>query len=326
VAIGIWTYIAEPELRPKFKGWWLLGTAILTATVSTWYVPATLENGPIWPLFRLDRVNGLVSDNSFIQKFLIEQNLRRFGGGDEAHKWPLILAPFFYPGVLFIGLLPWSVKLTKEWPRALSKESTQFERYLARWALIITVFFTISGTKLPHYILPAVPPLLMIAGIQMAKRKPFSWKLSTSMSVGYCVLANAAFIGYFYKGGFAELDADARAVNQMVGAGKGAVITYQLARVSNEKGLTLNDTSNPSLGFYLNQDRIAFTDTATFEELERNLSQADAQKVFILTRPGRLDDSDLMKLKADGLIASPMSEPNNSSHYELFSMQRNGIR
>jgi hypothetical protein len=161
----------------------------------------------------------------------------------------------------------------------------------------------------------------MIAGIQMAKRKAFSWKLSTALAVGYCVLANVAFIGYFYKGGFAELDRDAAEINLLVES-HGEVITYQLARVSNEKGLSLNDTSNPSLGFYLRQERIKFSDTASLGELEARLKHAYANQIFVLTRPGRLDGSDLEKLKADGWTASPVYKETNESHYQLLSVFR----
>jgi 4-amino-4-deoxy-L-arabinose transferase-like glycosyltransferase len=321
VALGIWTYIAEPELRPKFKGWWLVGTAILAATVCTWYVPAYLQNGPIWPLFRLDPVRGLVSDNVFFQKFLIEQNLHRFGGGDTAHAVPLLLWPIYYPVILFVGLLPWSVPLCKEFPRTF-RSTSSLERYLARWALIILLFFTISGTKLPHYILPAAPPLLMIAGIQMAKRKAFSWKLATAMAVGFCLIVNAAFLSYFYKGGFAELDSDAQRIDQMVGTGRGEVITYELARVSNAKGLSLNDTSDPSLGFYLNQDRITFVDTASFSELQKELTGARGDKTYILTRPGRLDSTDLTNLQSHGWVTHLESPQTNESRYQLLALAR----
>jgi 4-amino-4-deoxy-L-arabinose transferase-like glycosyltransferase len=299
LALAVWTYVSEKDLRPRFRGGWLLGILVLFATVSLWYVPAYLENGQI-----------------FIQKFFIEQNLQRFSGGDEAHKVPLVLWPFYYPVILFAGLLPWSIWIPRQWWSALAQGADPFPRYLARWGAIILIFFTTSGTKLPHYILPAVPPIIMLGAICRAKSKQVAWKAILGLAVGFCILANAVFILWYQKSGFAEVHADARTINQMV-KGRGAVITYQLARVANSSGLALNDTSNPSLGFYLDQNKLAFTDCATFSELEASLQSARGD-LFVLTRPGRLTESEVSGLKGAGfdleLQPSPASEP----RYQLY--------
>src|SRR2546421_10300574 len=134
VALAIWTYASEKDLRAAFRGYWLPGTLIFILAVSAWYVPAYIENGQV-----------------FIQKFLVEQNLQRFGGADEAHKVPLLLWPFYYPVVLLVGMLPWSLFVAKPWIENLGPSAPQFHRYLGRWALIVLIFFTISGAKLPHY-------------------------------------------------------------------------------------------------------------------------------------------------------------------------------
>lgn len=339
IAVAVWTFFADRELRPVFKGWWLLGILILGATTALWYVPAYLENGQV-----------------FVQKFFIEQNLQRFSGGDEAHKVPILLWPVYYPVILFVGLLPWSIWLFKPWMEALSpsrfakmrssndgpsesgnvlprpsgslrsptplaegrgvfaavmaclrfrtnttqltRQGNPFERYLARWAVVILVFFTISGTKLPHYILPAVPPLIMILAIRWGERRPASWPGVAPLAVGYFMLANGVFIGWYRWGGFAELDKDARTIDQLV-TNHGTVLTYELARVSNGHGLSLNETSNPSLGFYLDARKIRFADTSSLSELEKGLKGARGD-VFVLSRPDRLTGADLGKLAKQG--------------------------
>ena len=45
VLIAGWTYYREPDLRPKFRGQWLLGTLILVAVIGSWYIPVYLANG-----------------------------------------------------------------------------------------------------------------------------------------------------------------------------------------------------------------------------------------------------------------------------------------
>jgi len=327
LAVAIWTYLSESDLRSSFNDsmpinkasdrkpisnflfpissvrWWLLGIVILAATVCMWYVPAYLENGHV-----------------FVQKFFVEQNLQRFGGGDEAHKVPLLLWPIYYPAILFAGLLPWSIWLPKQWRAAFKPDADPFARYLARWAAVVLVFFTISGTKLPHYILPAVPPLIMIAALDRAKTQPAAWRLWGALSVVFCLLANGVFVFWYQKSGFAEVHGDAKLINQMV-KGRGTVLTYQLARVANAKGLSLNDTSNPSLGFYLDQNRLTFTDTSNMQELKADLVGASGD-VFVLTRPARLSPSDLISLSKNGFSLQEQEPLSTSPKYLLFRVSR----
>jgi 4-amino-4-deoxy-L-arabinose transferase-like glycosyltransferase len=300
IALVVWTYIKEKDRRPDFRGYWLLGSLALAATVCIWYLPAYLENGQV-----------------FVQKFFIEQNLQRFGGGDEAHKVPIVLWPIYYPVVLFVGMFPWSVGLVKRW-RLAFREGSELERYLARWAMVILVFFTVSGTKLPHYILPAVPALAMISAVSYAKTKPFDLRLTIGLSVGYCVLANAIFMLWYRQSGFLEVHADARMINHAV-SGRGAVLTYQLARVSNSKGLSLNDTSNPSLGFYLDLKRLTFQDISSLPDLESALKTTAGPR-FILTRPGRLSSTDLEALAGEGDKLTPLTQVTGASKYEVYSV------
>lgn len=293
--------MAERDLRPVFKGWWQLGVLILAATTALWYVPAYLENGQV-----------------FVQKFFVEQNLQRFGGGDEAHKVPILAWPIYYPVILFVGLLPWSIWVFKPLKAALQLQTGPFPRYLARWAMVILIFFTISGTKLPHYILPAVPPLMMILAIQWAEMRPARWPAAAAVSVGYFALANVVFIAWFRLGGFAELDRDARLVNQVV-TWRGTLFTYELARVANGKGLSLNETSNPSLGFYLDSRRIEFADTSSLPELEQDLRGVKGD-IFVLSRPGRLSDSDLAALQKMGDRFVRWPDQRIGSKYMLYEV------
>jgi len=69
--------IANKSFKGAWKSAWPLGLLVCLLTLATWYVPCF-------------RVNG----HEFVQKFLIEQNVGRFAGGDKAHAVPLWHTPF----------------------------------------------------------------------------------------------------------------------------------------------------------------------------------------------------------------------------------------
>lgn len=82
-------------------------------------------------------------------------------------------SPLYFLGVLLAGFLPWSFvvlgrlpALLREW-RSLSRPSP--ERGLLLAAFGITLFFSLSASKLPGYILPAIPLLALLLGREMER-------------------------------------------------------------------------------------------------------------------------------------------------------------
>jgi 4-amino-4-deoxy-L-arabinose transferase-like glycosyltransferase len=231
--VAIVVYVRQGELRAAFRGYWLAGTLIVAAVVALWYVPAYLANGQV-----------------FVQKFLIEQNIGRFSGGDQAHT----VGPeglLIYPLVLLVGMLPWTVSLFK---RKSQERRIQepFEDFLLVWFFVVFVFFSISGAKLPHYILPAAPPLAMYIALRMPRRLP-GWG-TVAWSLGVWAFAQFGFSLYYYGGlglpGFhSEVHRLARYVRENAQPGD-SVALYQLSRREKELGTgkpKIQETSHPSL-------------------------------------------------------------------------------
>jgi 4-amino-4-deoxy-L-arabinose transferase-like glycosyltransferase len=99
----------------------------------------------------------------FLRVFLIEHNFKRYLTPEFQHIQPF----WFYLPVLLVALLPWSalflwtsvhgaIRLVRT---RYAKESTWL---LACWAGFCVVFFSISQSKLPGYILPALPAIVLI--------------------------------------------------------------------------------------------------------------------------------------------------------------------
>jgi len=99
----------------------------------------------------------------FFRIFIIEHNFKRFLTPEFQH-----IQPFWYYGVvLLIALLPWTTLAV--WSlvagavrlRRLKHLSPNSLLFLS-WALFCLIFFTISRSKLPGYILPAIPAIVVL--------------------------------------------------------------------------------------------------------------------------------------------------------------------
>lgn len=226
--IALWR---DPSLRSQIKGYWLAGTVILFATIAIWYLPCYLANGQV-----------------FVQKFLIEQNIGRFLGGDKAHSLGIMGLPFYVPLVI-VGVAPWG---WLEW-RSFTKPNVDdsFSRFLATWAVVIFAFFTISSAKLPHYILPMMPPLAMLAAKKMTNAPRFRWTPTAVMGTSLLLLLGIfdPLQRYWY------LDSGQQEAHYLVRKHPEIEVLYQLGRQEKQMntGTTkLQETSLPSLIMYLN--------------------------------------------------------------------------
>lgn len=97
----------------------------------------------------------------------------RFANPMEGHGGTLL---FYFP-ILLLGFFPWSGFLPvgiyqslKEWKlyRSGEKEATGEDGLLvfcSLWIIGILVFFTISATRLPHYILPLFPAASLLVAV-----------------------------------------------------------------------------------------------------------------------------------------------------------------
>ncbi|MDP1831891.1 MAG: glycosyltransferase family 39 protein [Geothrix sp.] len=110
------------------------------------------------------------------QFFFIHEHFTRFLTHEHARQgsnnW--LLDKLYFIGILALGLLPWLsatlVGLKRSWI-FLKGRGPQAQDHLARWIVGITVmaflwplaFFSVSGSKLPPYILPVLVPLAALA-------------------------------------------------------------------------------------------------------------------------------------------------------------------
>ncbi len=117
----------------------------------------------------------------------------RFANPMEGHGGTLL---FYFP-ILLVGFFPWSGFLPvgiyqslKEWKLYRSGEKDVKGEdgllvFCSLWIIGILVFFTISATRLPHYILPLFPAGSLLAAVMWSRflREPSPSGLTTSVRI-----------------------------------------------------------------------------------------------------------------------------------------------
>jgi len=155
----------------------------------------------------------------FFRIFIIEHNFKRYLTPEFQH----LQAPWFYLPVLLVAFLPWTaiflwssfVGARLLWCKHHLNDATLL---LLCWAGFCLVFFSISQSKLPGYILPSVPAICLLAAHSCAALGPVHRK-----SFRLTLLAAALLFSMLF--GFAEWAAPrfSRA-NEMFGVTVGIVL------------------------------------------------------------------------------------------------------
>jgi len=98
-----------------------------------------------------------LKESEFFYFFVIDQHFLRFFTSKHKRTGSL----FYFLPVLIGGMFPWSVLI----PRSIISLWKRSEiRLFLIWSAIVFLFFSVSKSKLPPYILPVFPPLAIIIG------------------------------------------------------------------------------------------------------------------------------------------------------------------
>ena len=172
LAIVAFYYLLSRKFPPRaFIISLIWGTALALVVASAWYLPMYRRNG--W---------------TFIDEFFIQHHFQRYTSNKYLHPQPF----YFFFWVLPLMTIPWlPFFIASLWnfiPRRANKIESRIEeagaqtvspsplllvssspllhlrRFALAWLLVPLVFFTFSGSKLPGYILPALPAAIILAG------------------------------------------------------------------------------------------------------------------------------------------------------------------
>ena len=138
-----------------------------------------LADGPSWALLGVICLPWYLyawqrHGDAFIDGFFLKHNLERFGGPLEGHGGSML----YYLVVFPLLWLPWSALLLPLLRRVRQFWADSTDRFFLIWAGFVVVFFSLSGTKLPHYILYAGMPIaLLMARVILADHGSRALKL-----------------------------------------------------------------------------------------------------------------------------------------------------
>jgi 4-amino-4-deoxy-L-arabinose transferase-like glycosyltransferase len=156
---------------------WIPGVLLYFAMVLPWYIAVQRRNP------------------DFLRVFFLEHNLERFATDRYLHDQAI----WYYFPIMLLALMPWTVIAMRalvdaiqesivEWKARHSKVpyvghsrcGDAFPEFLVLSTLFPIAFFSFSHSKLPGYVLPAIPPLTILTGDylnRVRRRTPSSWLL-----------------------------------------------------------------------------------------------------------------------------------------------------
>ncbi len=116
-------------------------------------------------------VEYILEGNLFLKSFFGYHNFQRYTSTVNSHQEGIfffvlmsIIASLPFTPLLILGLIKGSKEITRNFLKRTTKPSNSLIVFSISWLLSVFIFFTLSGTKLPSYWLPAIPAAAIIIG------------------------------------------------------------------------------------------------------------------------------------------------------------------
>tara|TARA_Y100001968_G_scaffold103784_1_gene93788 strand:+ start:360 stop:2204 length:1845 start_codon:yes stop_codon:yes gene_type:complete len=113
----------------------------------------------------------ILEGNIFLKSFFGYHNFQRYTSIVNSHQegifffiFMLLISSLPFTPLLILGLIKGGKEITKNIHNRYVKPSNSLLIFSISWILSVFIFFTLSGTKLPSYWLPAIPAAAIIVG------------------------------------------------------------------------------------------------------------------------------------------------------------------
>jgi 4-amino-4-deoxy-L-arabinose transferase-like glycosyltransferase len=159
--VGLYGLLRREWPSPLKSAPW--GVPVMLLVAATWYAPVTLGHGRV-----------------FVEEFFVKHHFARFVSNKYHHPQGF----YFYLLIVPLLLLPWTpflfTAIKSQWiasrrERAQATDemsdelSVKLRLYAVAWLVVPVVFFSISRSKLPGYVLPALPGAALLAGAELRR-------------------------------------------------------------------------------------------------------------------------------------------------------------
>jgi len=159
----------QRDWKIAWRTFWVPGVLLFCAVGLPWYILVQLRNP------------------QFFRVFILEHNLARFGTNVFHHPEPF----WYYAPVTLLSWVPWTVFVLAALVWAIRqfrlRDADMLNIFLVIWIVVIVIFFSISQSKLPGYVLPAIPPGVLLLGNYV--REKFGHRPHPAMIVLHAALS-----------------------------------------------------------------------------------------------------------------------------------------
>ena len=183
-AVLLWAAVTK-RWREAFRCFHPVSIATFCLTALPWYILCARRNP------------------DFFRIFIIEHNFKRYLTPEFQHIQPF----WFYVPVTLVAFLPWAVLFI--WSVVLGIQRIRRSGppgsptlLLLCWAVFCLLFFSVSKSKLPGYILPAIPAiglLLARAYVVFSRENETSLRWTMTIYSTISLLAGVGLIGFGKK-------------------------------------------------------------------------------------------------------------------------------
>ena len=216
-AVIIFLFVAvKRDWRAIPRTLWIPGIVLYLAAMLPWYIAVQLRNP------------------GFFRFFILEHNLARFSQDVYHHHRPF----WFYLPVFLLAMMPWTLALIvavaerarliwSEGKQAFSNPEDSWPLFLLIWMFVPILFFSASQSKLPGYILPAVPAGALLVAEYLAARRGEEKKFSPLFAAAHGVLCGLLIFAVLS----AAFSAASIAINHHLLWGTGTYVAAAIATV-----------------------------------------------------------------------------------------------
>jgi 4-amino-4-deoxy-L-arabinose transferase-like glycosyltransferase len=175
----------------------IVGIVVYLALTVPWFVAVGLRN------------------DEFLRFFFVHEHLQRFLTTEARRVGPWY---YFVPFAL-AGSLPWLAVLAfgarRAWCETANALGFSWQRFALCWAAFVLVFFSVSESKLPSYILPMFAPLALVAAWLLLALAPRTlWRIAWPGAVAIAALA--MIVPFVYGTIVGASDGDAQPIDVML--------------------------------------------------------------------------------------------------------------
>ncbi len=176
---------ATRDLRPIARTLWPPGLLLFCAVALPWYFAVQFRNP------------------QFFREFILQHNLARFSSDLYHHRQPF----WYYLPVTALALLPWIVFVIAAaleparawWTERKAKSAAldlelQFNVFACCWLIVPIAFFSLSQSKLPGYILPAIPAGAVLLADYLRRHLAQPDPVSRWLTVAHAIVAAAPIV------------------------------------------------------------------------------------------------------------------------------------